>query len=613
MRNIFTFLTISLCALSSMFAQLNPVQIGRSANAFTALRTNQNQVYACDSTNTVAFIHRQDISIWGGTTMDNGRLRYDLSTDGGATFTSDIGEINPMYTPQTRYPQITGLNFSGSTNPFSQKFAWIAPTTNGTNWTSFGVGLLNASTNADVVDEQYAFLNQVEFQGGGLCQGRPGELWFVSRQSGSSNLEIMKASVQASTTSLSWQVDTVISFNHNILGTGALFAGENISFSPNGETGWAAILGDLAGGQDSSVLPVLVPSFDGGNSWGAPIEVDLSAIQYETFDGKSLYEDLTAFWRLDSVSPAATGVPTCGFQFDLIVDKDGNPHIFTIVGSRPGGGVYVISAGFEKYAVDIYSEDRGQSWKAVRVSPVLTFNGTFGLPGNDISQDNYPQISRSPDGSRIFYSWADTDTTLNFGNASNQSPELCIASRRLSDGFMSCPRWVTHNTTYQGTVISPTMAPEVLVDAGGNGYRMPVVVTSLFSQDPYQPCEFLYFGNDASINESDYLAPASRLDIQLFSSQFPTCQVRAVGIEEISASGFRVYPNPSSGQVRLDLENLPVGEYTLNVIALDGKTVHSQPVQNRSTSLDLSHLPKGIYYLNLKNGEALRSRKVVLR
>ena len=68
-----------------------PVAMGRASNAYSAVTTEQNQVYANDANDQVVFIHRQDVSVWGGGGNASGKLRYDISTDGGATFSNDIG------------------------------------------------------------------------------------------------------------------------------------------------------------------------------------------------------------------------------------------------------------------------------------------------------------------------------------------------------------------------------------------------------------------------------------------------------------------------------------------------------------------------------------------
>ena len=86
MKNFKAIISLALVTSLHDHAQLNPIQLGSASNVFTVYRENQNQVYADNETGLVAFIHRQDIFTHGGTTFDNGRLRFDISFDKGLSF-----------------------------------------------------------------------------------------------------------------------------------------------------------------------------------------------------------------------------------------------------------------------------------------------------------------------------------------------------------------------------------------------------------------------------------------------------------------------------------------------------------------------------------------------
>jgi len=87
--------------------------------------------------NTVAFIHRSDFNSNGDFT--SGSLRFDYSTDGGATWTSNAGPIwntnaaVGAYPGPARYPHIGILNNPGNTNPLNASISVWAPTLAGGN------------------------------------------------------------------------------------------------------------------------------------------------------------------------------------------------------------------------------------------------------------------------------------------------------------------------------------------------------------------------------------------------------------------------------------------------------------------------------------------------
>ncbi|MEY3445238.1 MAG: hypothetical protein RLZZ519_3519, partial [Bacteroidota bacterium] len=104
---------------------VNPIGLGTSTNALTALRGEQNQVAVDNLTDAVAFIHRQDINVWGGAGTENGKFRYDISIDNGASFSNDIGPLQTVYTNYGRYPNCAFFNETGTSNPLNEKLVYV--------------------------------------------------------------------------------------------------------------------------------------------------------------------------------------------------------------------------------------------------------------------------------------------------------------------------------------------------------------------------------------------------------------------------------------------------------------------------------------------------------
>ena len=74
-----------------------------------------------------------------------------------------------------------------------------------------------------------------------------------------------------------------------------------------------------------------------------------------------------------------------------------------------------------------------------------------------------------------------------------------------------------------------------------------------------------------------------------------------------------IFPNPSDGHFDVTVENVEEG-LVLNVYDASGKYVHGQPIAGLNTSVDISHLPRGIYVLVCRNAEKLRGQwKVVIQ
>lgn len=82
-------------------------------------------------------------------------------------------------------------------------------------------------------------------------------------------------------------------------------------------------------------------------------------------------------------------------------------------------------------------------------------------------------------------------------------------------------------------------------------------------------------------------------------------------VNENEQSKFTTYPNPSGGQFIIEMEQF---ETTLvTIYGLSGKKVHSSQTDFKSTSLNLSHLPKGIYILELETPTQLVQEKIIIQ
>ncbi len=75
--------------------------------------------------------------------------------------------------------------------------------------------------------------------------------------------------------------------------------------------------------------------------------------------------------------------------------------------------------------------------------------------------------------------------------------------------------------------------------------------------------------------------------------------------------GITVYPNPASSQVLVTLTNKQVGAQLILVDAL-GRQVISEKTTQQEVSLNVSHLPAGIYNLIIKSDKQIASGRVIL-
>jgi hypothetical protein len=488
-------------------AAVAPIPLGTASNGFTSIRTHQNQVVNCDSLGIVGFIHRQDINIWGGGTTENGRFRYDLSIDGGMTFTNDIGPVQTTYTNYGRYPQFTGFNPGTTNNPFDSKFVWIGPTNRfpTPGWLDQANGLAEVGLGAINSTDNYDFDSRKTLLPGGLTEGLPGEFWTVSFQDDGTNagiitdsLFVMKGTYNTTSMDVDWTMAHVLVPGYDMTGDGDRNAvGPNIAFSPDGMHGWIAMVSNIGTDpKNTTLFPVFFHSTDGGATWGAPTEVDMDQFPW-------VADSLQSLWTDSLNNPASSGLSTTAFDFDITVDNNGDVHMAVVVGTT-AATAFSISSGLAMFMSDVHSTGGGTGWDMTYISPVLTFRGEFGTGAQTYTQDNFPQIARNNSGGIIFYSWVDSDTAtatgnmtgVGFQNSDNVAPNLRIAMRRVFDGSMAYPKMVSDlDLTWDGKMLAPTMAP--VVHKTGNKYELPIVAMELVTNDISASCAYHYFGHDA--------------------------------------------------------------------------------------------------------------------
>ena len=619
-----------------------PVQLGRASNIFSVLRGEQNQVYADNDLGVVAFIHRHDVTVWGGGSAENGKMRFDVSVDGGVSFTADIDVLNATYTRPARYPNLTGFNPNNETNPFNSFLAYSAPTLNGSpDWDGHVTGVVPVTTSPPGnATENYALLSSQSYLQGGLTEGLPGEFWTTELQYDGSgfpgDIYVNKGTYNSSTTDIDWvRKDTVSPPHYTGFDGTATVVGGNIAFDPSGNTGWLVWLGDLqgsGGGGDSVLVPCAIKSTDGGATWGTPIEVDLNANQ-------AVADWLTAFWiQVDSVTgdttPVSSGRATCAFDYDITVDVNGNPHIAVVIGSgstsdAPAPAGYTIFSGIEKFMADVTTDDGGASWYVNYVAPVLAFRGSFGNT-NPVTMDNQPQISRTPSGDHVFYSWVDSDTSaatgsmngIGFGVSDQLAPNLRTAGRRISDGAQTCYKRVTDGDfIWEGRALYPSLAPEVIIDNGM--VKLPIVMTEMITNEPLESCNFWYFGNDSAFNPANGSAggdfwPANQL---VLDWDAPSCvDSTIVSVDNVINENIvlgQSYPNPTNGETAIGFELPFASDISLDVTNIYGQQVAviaegEYPAGTHKVVFNTKDLAAGTYMYNLRTNGTVQTKKLVV-
>jgi plastocyanin len=87
-------------------------------------------------------------------------------------------------------------------------------------------------------------------------------------------------------------------------------------------------------------------------------------------------------------------------------------------------------------------------------------------------------------------------------------------------------------------------------------------------------------------------------------------------VDNLLKTNISIFPNPSNGVFQLEADNSQYERnYNLDIYNLLGDKVYTKPGlgQQNSYEIDLTILPKGIYFLKINDGVQLYSKKIVIK
>lgn len=473
----FIFVTASSLTINAQCVTLS--NLGSSANMLTKTKGNGNTVVADKDLNTVVFIHRNNPNSFGGS---SGHLRYDLSTDGGATWTNNLGPVNPALTKQARYPNVTIYNPTGNTNPNNAYLGYLAPainTSGGWSGVVSGVRQLSGTGNTESYS-QPAATNQVVAS---LVKGAPGVFWATDYTFNGTQFTggilIYKGVWTGS--NISWTLKQQLNPSYNLSSTGNPRLGEaSIAFDPTGMKGWMCVTAHLSSASTHfRYLPVFYKTTDGGNTWSGPILVDIS--------------------QFSCISANLATTAGIFYANDLTVDIYGHPHLLITLGASDSN--YGINNNQWHHMFDI-TQQHGV-FTAYDIANVLAEVSTF-FPGSNNSivyQTTHPQVSRSADGTKVFFSWTDNS---GYAQANpNMSPQFFARGfDAVQNKWTQARDFTSCNSTTSGWIFFPHMAAETLEPSPGV-YKLAVVYSLLGNSDPDDVATFKFLDN-ATFSNQDF-------------------------------------------------------------------------------------------------------------
>lgn len=480
----YSLLCMLLALLGTNLAAQNCVTtqtISQGSNVYSQLQPTINPIAVDPDLNTIVYIHRQNAAQFPGTSSF---LRYDMSTDGGTTWSSNQGPLNPISASPARYPQAAIYNPPGNTNPSMAYLAYQAPTLN-TNWDGVVTGVRRLdNTNGTETYNQAASTNT--FWPKGIMEGAPGVFWSVDAIFDGSNYSGLRVYKGTWTNgNVNWVTSSTLTPNFNTTFGTPRLSEYSMAWDPSGQFGWIGFITDLTSGPNLGTLhPAFYRTEDGGQTWSGPEAVDLNS-----------------FSCITNQFPPNTLVGSA-FELNLTVDINGNVHALVEAAEASTTTTYSIVLTPNTFMFDL-TYDAG-TYTAIPLGSRNTFRGALGT-FNSVNMDGNLQCSRSPDGTKTFFFWTDSNPAIHGNN--NDAPDLFGASYDVVSqkktaffNFTSC------SSTHAQVAWFPQMSA-IALPTSSSRWIVPTTLVELGpSADALQTADFVYVGN-VYFDSTDYVTP----------------------------------------------------------------------------------------------------------
>jgi hypothetical protein len=381
---------------------------------------------------------------------------------------------------------------------------------------------------------------------------------------------------------------------------GASIAGiadTRIAFAPDGMIGYIMLLADneedlMATGL--AYYPVLYKTTDGGITWdNSPITVPLGGP-----DGLAgitqdlLTDDQIALLFEEPLPTREEIVYTTAFTSDFAVDYQGNPVISVVIGVASSTPYSIVSETRTFASYNIFSKAQGEEWYAQKLGDnLITFRGEW---ITDFSEDNRSQLTTTLDGTKMFFSWLDTD----FPDVlDNLQPDIFCAGWDIETNTYTEVMNVTYLSDAWLQAFMGTASYYALIPSAGS-YIIPLMYQEMTPTDPAQPVQYKYI-KDFTITDAMFTIS------------------NAKNLQPSAGTVSQNYPNPFNGtsQVQVDLKTK--ADVSLEVYNIVGQKVYEIPTSSltqgsHTLTIKAKDLKAGIYsYSVLINGEKI-SRKMIV-
>jgi hypothetical protein len=656
-----------------------------SENIYGMLVSSSKPIQYNDELGRITFVHRKShtyhASPLPASTASTGVIVADITNDWGVSFDSTALWTNDTY--WARYPQGGIYNTSPTNTSAAQAYIiGTGPVTDAStlwqgNWFAskrldcmHGAGYNNAPSTVTGAQQFIANSGSGTNTATGPGKTDYARMDFSFTDDGSINAlgkiyanvngttfatqlyrgaRVLKTTFSASTGTFIWSGDSLIPpAIVNSDGHAMLLSEPHMAWNEDGSVGYVWFIGcrTSATGSNKGNQPIVYKTTNHGATWTLIAGIDFTAPQMAP---------------VLAHIPATTAIPALKIPFfninedmDGIVDMNGKLHIMsTLQGTEssdadslnfsfqfPNADLetysYPHTPGNRPYIYDFVGD--GTSWSVLTVDSMsseapgsaATDDGFGSNPwdidpttGSKVAIEARLQMSRTPDGKYIVYTWAESDSvTTNASVKWNISPNikarlLDVASMTIHPNEISVtdpPNLADANSGVRGFAfdhyVSPKCALSTTSTAGSIAIFLPMTVSNNGSLHQLEPVDHYFSAAVLNFDNVSTVNPPSAPD-------YRNTDMVGIAVNSLNSTKNSVlYPNPAKGSAVLSIDLKDNSSVSLSVMNMMGQQVKSSQtaaqIGQNSINVDLNGLAKGIYMVNVKVGTASSTKKLVV-
>jgi hypothetical protein len=553
---------------------------------------NQSCLDADAATGLLSFTHRANPNVIGAASGD---IVVSYSANDGWDWTSYL-TLKQDATHANRYPSGVIYNPAGNTDPDGAYVVYCGPSHNAGAWDNTFVGSIKMdSTNVSNggINSHGALIRMglVEAAGdfhvmGSAYQSSPYSLDTAYMYNGTWN---------STSNSVDWSVAKFKPTFVEEASSGDAFAyvwNFNSAWSNDGMTGYFWTVGRDSSNDTRSYQPIVWKSTDAGANWAKMPVFDFSTVTAIT----------------DELRPVggASGItrPMFSSAMEGVVDANGDLHLVSLIKAASNNhddslGYSWFYASLDPAAnpiMDVYMTATGWDAKLlgyIHTNDVGTDDSPYGSGSDAVGWDLRLQAGKTADETKIFASWAETDTTIAAlaanGLPMNSYPNIFVYGYDITNGNVVMDQNLTAGTAYDGDNHFHYMSDLILMR--GTEYIVPITTADIWTGgDPLSPVYhyYLWQGN-TSIDQAD------------------------LNVVDVAQNR----PNPFTANTKVDIRLMNASNVTIEVVNMMGQKVYSFDYGQMNSGLhtlyiDGTSLTTGVYFYTVHAGNSSVTKKMVV-